>query len=169
MRKIKKELENRLKGAKRIAILGIGSELMSDDSAGMLLVDELNKDKPNNPKVKLEAFFGSNAPENLTGEIKRFLPTHLLVVDAADVGKAPGEMEFFNHNADLSGVSFCTHRLPINVMVDYLLKFCPCDVTLIGIQPKTVVFGGSPSPEVKRAVKQLSSLIKKTVLAPPAV
>ena len=165
---IKLQLKNRLKGAKRVAVLGIGSELMADDSAGMLLVDELNKCSSKKSSVELRAFFGSNAPENLTGEIKRFSPTHLLIVDAAQIGKKPGEISFFSHTEDLSGVSFCTHRLPINVMTDYLLKFCPCDITLIGIQPKTICFGTSVSSEVKKATKQLSLLIREAVLTPPA-
>ena len=41
---IKKALRNRLAGAKKIAVLGIGSELRSDDVAGMLAAEKLYKD-----------------------------------------------------------------------------------------------------------------------------
>ncbi len=88
MPNLKTILKNKLKGAKKIAVLGVGSSLKSDDAAGLLVAEELKKIK--NPKLKV--FFGSTAPENLTGEIIKYKPTHIIIVDSVDMDQKPGSI-----------------------------------------------------------------------------
>ena len=56
MPNLKTILKKKLKDAKKIAVLGIGSALRSDDAAGLLVAEELKKIK--NPKIK--SFFWLN-------------------------------------------------------------------------------------------------------------
>ena len=72
---IKKALKSRLASAKKVAVLGIGSDLRGDDVAGMLTAEKLFKLVAKKSTSRLKIFFGSTAPENLTGDIKRFNPT----------------------------------------------------------------------------------------------
>ena len=90
---IKTILRDRLKNAQRVAVLGIGSELRADDAAGLLIAKELKTYlKENKKRNQLKVFLGETAPENLTGQIKKFKPTHLIVIDAVDFNLEAGAL-----------------------------------------------------------------------------
>ncbi|MDP3791729.1 MAG: hydrogenase maturation peptidase HycI [Candidatus Omnitrophota bacterium] len=156
MQSLTKELQARLKGAKRIAVLGVGSEFRADDAAGMLVAENIHKKSKNN---RLKVFLGATAPENLTGEIKRYKPTHLIVVDTADLKEKPGAVLLLETEDLGEGVSFSTHKLPAKVMMDYFIQSIKCRIIFIGIQPKNISFGKPASKEVKASVKGVSSAI----------
>jgi len=156
MANLKTILKQKLKDAKRIAVLGIGSELRADDAAGLLVAEELKKIK----NLKLKVFLGSTAPENFTGEIIKFKPTHILIVDSVDTDQKPGFILLINPE-EVGGVSFSTHMLPVKMMVDYLLASLECEIIIIGIQPKVLLFGETISKEVKKSTKQISGVIKQ--------
>jgi hydrogenase 3 maturation protease len=156
---LKTNLQQRLENALKIGVLGIGSELRADDAAGILVaqrVEELMGDKKTHPQI--ETFIGATAPENLTGEIKRFAPTHLVIVDAADLDSEPGTITLMDPDS-IGGTTFCTHSLPLKVMIDYLLDSFECDVIIVGIQPKSLAVGASVSNEVLNAVQFLATTI----------
>jgi hydrogenase 3 maturation protease len=155
---LEKSLKNRLKKAKRIAVLGVGSELRGDDVAGILVAQEFNK-----PSKRFRSFIGSTAPENFTGEIKKFNPTHLVIVDSADMAKSKAGTIKLIDSKDISNFSFCTHRLPLNIMADYLIKCIDCEIIIVGIQPKTLDFGLPCSREIKKSVKAVSRAIKTAI------
>jgi len=156
MANLKTILKQKLKDAKRIVVLGIGSELRADDAAGLLVAEELKKIK----NLKLKVFLGSTAPENFTGEIIKFKPTHILIVDSVDTDQKPGFILLINPD-EVGGVSFSTHMLPVKMMVDYLLASLECEIIIIGIQPKVLLFGETISKEVKKSTKQISGVIKQ--------
>ena len=49
-------------------------------------------------------------------------------------------------------------------MIDYLLKFIKCKVTVIVIQPKTLAFAAEPSKPVLNAVDSLAEILAKLIL-----
>ncbi|MBF0494929.1 MAG: hydrogenase maturation peptidase HycI [Candidatus Omnitrophica bacterium] len=155
--KLKTAIAQKLKGAKRIAFLGVGSLLRGDDAAGMLLAEEISKSKTKRNN-KIRVLFGETAPENFTGEIKKFKPTHLIIADAVDTGEKPGTIVLIEPE-DAKGASFCTHSLPIKILADYLYQSTHCEIIIIGIQPKTLEFASKPTPLVKSAVKTLARLL----------
>ena len=156
MLNLKTILEKKLKNAKKIAVLGIGSELRADDAAGFLVAEELKKIKDS----KLKVFLGSTAPENLTGEIIRYKPTHIIIIDSVDTDQKPGFILLVDPE-EVGGVSFSSHMLPIKMIVDYLLESLKCEIIIIGIQPKILTFGETISKEVKKSAKQISDIIKQ--------
>jgi hydrogenase 3 maturation protease len=167
-------LKKKLLNAKRIAVMGVGSELRGDDIAGLLAAEQIEKSikgktafphstHPDTPgfaqsKAEVRVFIGETAPENLTGEIKRYQPTHLIVIDAAELNKKPGHIEIMDLET-IGGASFCTHSLPLKVIITYLLESFKFEVILIGIQPKSITFGAQPAKEVIAAVKKLAVAI----------
>ena len=171
-------LKSRLQGAKKIAILVIGSELHADDAAGILIGEGFNNvwghpagtscKKSKVPagcphQVQVKVFFGGTAPENLTGPVKDFKATHVIMIDSADMGKKPGEVHLFNPEK-IEGVSFCTHSLPINILASYLVEFLNCQIIMIGIQPKTIEFGRPVSKEVAKSIKYTVSAVKDAIM-----
>lgn len=156
-----------LKDAKRVAVVGVGSEVRSDDQAGLLVVKRLRKRcKGKGAVPQIELFWGSLAPENLLGEIKKYSPSHLILVDAADVHALPGTVEAICPES-ISGMSSSTHALPLNIFVDYIRESVHCKVTIIGIQPKTLDYDGAVSPEIRCAVTRVARAIESLVRDPP--
>jgi len=164
MQDLTNKLKSNLKGAKRIAVLGVGSELRADDNAGMLIAQELERSQAQISKaVDIKVFLGHTAPENLSGEIKKYAPSHVLIIDTADIGKKPGEVAVFTPE-DSGGISFSTHKLPIKVLAQYLTQSIDCKIIIIGIQPKTLDFGKDVSREVSASIKELSKEIKGVMI-----
>jgi hydrogenase 3 maturation protease len=164
---LNKTLSKKLKNAKRVFVLGIGSELLADDCAGLLVAQQLKG--PYLPKnrlsVKFKALPAGNAPENFTGEIKKFKPTHLIIIDAADLGKNPGAAAVFAPS-EATGISFSTHRLPCKIMADYLAQSLACEIIMIGIQPKSLLFGKPVCKAVEKSVKSLVGVIRDCLTKP---
>ena len=142
------ELKNKLKDANRVLVLGVGSDLRGDDAAGVIIAEEIEKKKIPN----ITTLLGGTAPENLTGEIKRLKPSHLIIIDAADLNEAPGTIKLIRMD-QIGGLSFSTHALPMKMMVDFILQDITCEVYFIAIQPKSLAFGAVVSSEVKEAIK----------------
>jgi hydrogenase 3 maturation protease len=141
-------------------VLGVGSPLRGDDAAGVLAAQMLEKALAESaPSAEVAVFHGYTAPENLTGEIKRFKPTHLLILDAADVGRKPGHIELIDPDVVTHNASASTHALPFSVFAAYLRASFPCDVVILGIQPAGHDFGEKMSPAVAKAAEELCTLI----------
>ena len=143
MPSLEKFLKNRTKEASRIALLAIGSEFRGDDAAGLLVAENLKK-LLKAPSRKFKIFIGATAPENLTGDIKRFNPSHILLVDSVDFNDKPGSILVLSPRDIGDGVSFSTHKMPAKVLMQYFSNSFVCDPILIGIQPVSIDFGKKP-------------------------
>jgi len=142
-------LKKRLAKAGSAVLVGVGSDLRGDDAAGLMVAQQLGTRNP-----RLVTLIGGTAPENLTGEIKKLKPTHLLIVDSADLRAAPGTIQIVGYE-QIGGHSFSTHSSPLKLMIDFLLADIAFEPIVIGIQPKSLEFGAAISPEVKRAVEEV--------------
>ncbi len=163
MEQLKKLLKKRVEGSKRIVVFGVGSELRSDDAAGLLVAESISgRIKKAGGKRNIKIILGSTAPENLTGEIRKFRPAHIIIVDSADIKKKAGTVALINAD-EVGGISFSTHMLPIKMIVDYLLGSLKCGITVIGIQPKNLKFNGRISAEVKKSSAQVASAIWEAI------
>lgn len=158
MENLKTSLKKNLSNSSKIMFLGVGSELRGDDAAGIITAAELKKHIKSVKKKKISIVMGDTAPENLTGQIIRFNPESLVIIDAADFGKQAGTVKIFDPDG-ISGVSFSTHRLPFKIMADYLRQSINCQITIIGIQAKNLAFATQPSKQVKASAKQLAKVI----------
>lgn len=155
MDKIQNILKEFLKDAQSTVFLAIGSELRADDAAGILTANELLKNSlPDNFHVLI----GYTAPENLTGEIKKYKPSHLIICDAAESGLEPGGLSIISAD-DVDGAAFSTHMMPMNVFINYISRDNPCKSLILGIQPKTLEFGDAMSQEVSKSAVNLSKII----------
>lgn len=153
-------IHQRLRGATGVVVLSIGSWMRADDAAGLIVGEEvLRLLETRTAGPRMAAYIGETAPENFTSEIKRFAPSHLVLVDAADVGKQPGHVEILESDVLNGNVSFSTHSLPVRVLVDYVRRFITCDVFIIGIQPASSEFAGDVTPEVTKASKQVAAML----------
>jgi hydrogenase 3 maturation protease len=157
---LKTKLRKALAGATRIAVLGVGSDLRADDGAGPLVIRQLQRGHSRRSSCKVKTFDGGTAPENLTGKIRAFHPSHVIIVDAAELDSSPGTVAV-SPPESICTTTFSTHILPISILVDYLKCSIACKVTVIGIQPKSLQLQAPLSPEVRSAITELVLLIKK--------
>ncbi|MGA2912851.1 MAG: hydrogenase maturation protease [Methanoregula sp.] len=125
-------LRRRLKGACRIAVVGIGDELSPFDRFGMVAAKEIKKmDLPG-----IKVFLAGTMPESITGPIRTLHPDHVILLDAAEIGARPGTIEIIKPGTISAGL-FSTHALPLSVVMEYMEKNADTKVTLLGIQPDT--------------------------------
>lgn len=154
------ELRAHLEHATRIAVLGVGSEIRGDDAAGLHVI-ELLQQQTGRDGNRLGLFYGSTAPENLTGAIRRFKPSHLIMVDVADVGREPGDIEIISPER-ITGVTGLTHSLSLRVFADYMHKSIGCKVIVVGIQPKSLEYNAALTPEVQHSAERLAEAVAAT-------
>lgn len=155
-------LKKRLNNAERIGVLAVGSELRADDAAGLLVAKQIRKSLGKSRRIKI--FLGHTAPENLTGRIKEFKPSHLIIIDALEMSRSAGSIAVIEL-AKTDGLSVSTHKLPIRLIADYLFAAIACKTIIVGIQPQSLAFGGPVCGPVIKAVKKLSLLLVKVISA----
>lgn len=160
---LQNQLQNKLNNAVKITIMAVGSELRADDAAGILTARELEKNKSFKNKSKFQVIYGHTAPENFTGVIKKFNPSHIIMIDSADMGKKYGSIAVIEKEK-INTTSFSTHSLPIKIMVDYMKEMIGAETVIIGIQPKNISFGESVSTQIAASSKKLAQIIKSVLL-----
>src|SRR5436190_753858 len=89
-----KQLTSKWPKASRIAILGVGNQFRSDDAAGVLVARALASRECALETEHLLIIEAGHAPENTTGELRRFAPDLVLIVDAAEMGETPGTIKW---------------------------------------------------------------------------
>jgi hydrogenase 3 maturation protease len=123
-------LQHRIQNARRIAIIGIGDELLPFDCLGMFAAREL--EKLHLPDVNV--FFAGTIPESITAPLRRFQPDHVILIDAADMGVRPGTISVLKPGRIQANL-VSTHVLPLSVVIKFIAQDSKTRVTLLGIQP----------------------------------
>ncbi len=131
----------------RLAVLGVGHELRGDDAAGLAVARGL-RPFANEQFLVVEA---GHAPENHTATVRRFAPTLVLLVDAAQMDEPPGTVRWLAP-ADITGISASSHTLPLHMLARFLQADLGCEVALLGIQPADTSLGAPLSERVETAV-----------------
>jgi hydrogenase 3 maturation protease len=123
-------LEHRVKNVWRLAVVGIGDELTPPDRLGIAAAMDIKQ--RHLPGV--EVFCAGTVPESISRPLRRYQPSHVLFLDAADMGARPGTITVIDPDT-IKACFFSTHILPLPVVMDYIEQETGSDVTLLGIQP----------------------------------
>ena len=152
--RLKAELQNlnKIERPVRLAVLGIGHELCGDDAVGTRIAGMLKALLPNEPR--LLAIEAGPAPENFTGSLRRFDPSLILMIDAAQMDDTPGTVRWLNCR-EVEGLSASTHTLPLDLLITYLNSELRCGVELIGIQPEQTFADAPLTPRVQKAAEEI--------------
>jgi hydrogenase 3 maturation protease len=144
--------------APRVAIVGIGNEFNGDDAAGVLVARKLSVQECSADAGHVLVIEAGQAPENITGELRRFQPQVVLLIDAAQMNAEPGEIAWIPWEST-SGMSASSHSLPLSMLARYLTLEFGCQVHLLGIQPAHNEPGSAPSPRVRAVIDEISSTL----------
>ncbi len=137
---------------KRTVIIGIGSELRGDDTAGLKVIDEMRAAGLDAENLLL--IQAGNMPEKFTSSVKEFDPDRVLLIDSVEAGMDPGSVSLVDPS-DIVTDSVSTHKLPLSKLMEYLEEETEARVDLVGIQAKELEVGSDLSEEVRDSVKNL--------------
>ena len=151
-------LLHRLEGARRIALLGIGQPLKGDDAAGVIVARSIAHHLRSAKSEEIAVIMAAGTPESRTAEIRRFFPSHVLMIDAGTDSQLPGTI-FFPNFRKMEPEDITTHRLPLSLLARYLEETVPCEVIIVAIEPATFSTGRKLSPPVKRTAIQLARFL----------
>ena len=152
-----------LDGARLTVVLGVGSELRGDDAAGILVARRLAesamsldvKSSGKGTPPKLVAIEGHTAPESFAGKIIKLKPSHVLIVDAAEMRLDPGGWEMLGRD-ELDKTITTTHLIPLTALAKHLEDSCGCKVGFVGIQTGKCDVAVGVSAPVLLAIDEIS-------------
>ena len=151
------ELRNFIQGANKIAILGIGNDLRSDDGLGPYIIEKLSiKD----PRVMIENV--GSVPEGFARNLAEFGAERVIMIDAADMMRPPGHIELVTKDR-IGGINISTHSMPLSFLMMYLEQETGGKTILIGIQPKSIQFGEGLTPEIQEVVDTTINTLERIV------
>lgn len=152
---LQKDLSEWLRDKGRVVVVGIGNPIRQDDNVGLAIVASLQGKVPADVCL-LEC---EMVPEGYLLDIEEFKPSHVLLIDAAVLGRRPG-------NADLVAVdevdafsAVSSHVLPLRLFCEYIEKTTGAKIRLLLVEPKSMEFGETMSPELQDAAKNLAELL----------
>lgn len=151
-------LRQRLGGAHRVAVVGIGDRLLPFDRLGMLAAEAIEDLRL--PGVRV--FLAGTVPESMTGPIRRFEPEHVLFIDAAEMGAPPGTVSIVEPEG-IHATLFSSHVLPLSLVMEFLEKDAHTRVTLIGIEPDTHSRDSEPTPGEQEGLEHLLGAVNRVL------
>jgi len=132
-------------------VLCIGNPLRGDDAAGPAVCAAL---------ARPCAVDCSDAPERYLGLAGDPGVTRVLLVDAVDIGAAPGAVAFLLPN-DLRERFGTTHDSGLALLCRYLEGEHGKPTALLGIQPVDTSFGAQMHAEVRGAVESVAAWLRR--------
>jgi len=132
-------------------LMGIGNENRCDDGVGTCLARHFEA-------PGWIALACSTAPENFTSVVRRHAPHRLVLVDAAELGMAPGAFRRVPPER-IADTGAGTHALPLSVLIDFLTPCVTGEILFIGIQPAILADGEGLTAEVQEGMRALAAVL----------
>jgi hydrogenase maturation protease len=148
----------------RTLVLGVGNPLMSDDGVGVHVLQELSRRQPALDEV--DYLDAGTLGLVLLSQVEQ--AQALLVIDAAQLGLAPGETSVL-HGADMDAffrnARGSVHEIGLRDLLDAarLMGTLPPRRAFVGVQPQRVAIGSSLSPSLHASIA-LAAAQARTIL-----
>ncbi|PVV85017.1 hydrogenase maturation protease [Dehalogenimonas alkenigignens] len=149
----------------RILILGVGNILLSDEGAGVEVINKLNQCKlPEYIELVDGATRAMELADIMRGRDK------VIIADAVAAGSEPGAVFRFGIDqlAELRQMSVSVHDIGVHEAIFQLrlLGELPPDIVFYGIQPDSLALGEGLTPKVKAAVEIVKEFILQDLAIP---
>lgn len=155
LNKIDIELKEWFVGAKKVVVAGIGDSLRADDNVGPKIVEEL-QGKFCGDVLLLEC---ETVPESYILDIEQFGPSHVLLIDAAEMGLEAGRAQLLAAESLPKMSPISSHGLSLHVFCEYLQKTTGAKIALLLIQPQSMELEEGLTPKVQVSVEALIKII----------
>jgi hydrogenase 3 maturation protease len=153
--KIQEELTKFITGANKIAVLGVGNDLRTDDGLGLFIVNRLKHIESSSLLVENVG----SVPEAFASNLADFGAERVIMVDAADMLKPSGHIELVTKDR-IGGITISTHRMPLSLLMQYLEDSTGAHTILLGVQPKSIEFGERLTPEIQMVAEKIISTLE---------
>lgn len=138
----------------RVCFMGLGNADSGDDGFGVRLAEALQD--AGVPDVVI----GGVAPENLAGRCADGGFDHLVFLDAADFGAAPGSVVFLNSREMAARFpQISTHRISLGMLAKFVESGGTTRAWLLGAQPESLKPAPALSPALQRTLAVLRELL----------
>ncbi len=151
-----------LRRARQVVVMGVGSELRGDDASGLLVTSLLQSYPAPERCVVIAA---GPAPEGSLGAVRAASPSHVVIVDAADMGAPAGCVRVLPLEA-ISDLRLSTHSFSLGMLAHYMTAEFGCHVAVVGIQPASVKMGAPVTGTVRRAAERLATALAGATRGP---
>ncbi len=148
---IRTKLKSFLKDRQKLLFLTIGNELRGDDGLGPYFAREFSKFRKGDDIIILD---GGTVPENFTGKIRKEDPTHIIIVDAVEMGEVPGTISIIEEEK-IAEYNISTHAMPISFLIKYLKANGDFKIIVLGVQPARIELSDEISADVKKAIEKI--------------
>jgi len=150
----------------KILVLGIGNTLLSDEGAGVHVLDALAAGGPLPADVEL--LDGGTLSFTLAGPIQD--AAALIVVDAAQINARAGEWKLLQ-GPDMDAFLLGNRKSSVHEVgltdlraIAILAGHWPAKRAMFAIQPQFMDWGEQPTPEVAAAVPEVAAAIRALIL-----
>lgn len=147
---LKEQLANAIRG--KVVVMGMGNPSCGDDAAGSCVAQQIGS------RPGVYVIDAQDVPESYLGRAADQQPDTVVLIDCVDLKSAPGSVAFFEADQTASYWP-STHRLPVDLLVDYLEKATNARVFLIAIQPRETGFLQPMSREVLSSVEVVAEVL----------
>ncbi len=155
------DFENALKEwldeAQCVVLAGIGNEIRRDDFVGVKIARDLQA----KVSKRVHIIECETVPESFMDEIVELQPSHVLLIDAAMLGLAPGGIRLYDAEKVANIPAITTHMLPLRVFCDYITQMAKTKLALLLIQPKDTDFGEGLTAETLAAATKIECVLLK--------
>lgn len=162
MNKDEYNIQNKLKkwfvDTEKIVIAGIGNPIRRDDFVGLKIVQDLKNIVLSKNVFLLEC---ETVPENYMQEIIDLNPSHVLIIDAAFLGREPGEIRLVFPRQIDDFPATTTHILPLRIFCDYITQMVETKIALLLIEPENTDFGEGLTPKIEIAAMKTVAVLRK--------
>jgi hydrogenase 3 maturation protease len=143
-------------------VVGVGNPLRGDDGLGPELVRRMTG------RASFPLIDAGEVPEDFLEPIVGRRPQRLLIVDAVNLGAAPGDAALLQPGQLASRAPVSTHTAPLHLFIRYLEERLPgLDLRILGVQPRSTGFGQPLSPEVERTLESIAGILCDARPSPP--
>ncbi|MFQ5685904.1 MAG: hydrogenase maturation protease [Candidatus Scalindua sp.] len=142
----------------KVVIIGVGNLLLMDEGIGIHVINELERQKlPQN----VEIYDGGTGGFKLTDLMHG--AKMVVFIDAVDTGKAPGTITTFNPE-DVRSIyqkkKYSLHDTDLMEVIKMVeLLDNPPEIEIVGVQPKTINYGITPSKELRDAMPDIINTV----------
>jgi len=151
---LRRDLEKWLSTASKVVVAGVGNLMRRDDSVGLKVVQYLTGRVPKSVHLIL----CETVPESFLEPIAEFRPSHILIIDAAMIGKNVGSAILVEVTSTIPP-AISTHALPLQLFCEYLRNTIDANIRLLAIQPENTEFGEGLTAPVEEAARKIADLL----------
>jgi len=129
----------------QMLVVGVGNPMRGDDVAGLVLAERVAE------KLELEYLRCEEVPENYVGKMLDDPADTILLVDAVDMKRAPGEIGLLAPD-ELADNGISTHNCSVGLLAKVLAGVKDKQMLVLGIQPQNLAWGQPLTPQVSEAI-----------------